>query len=132
MVSSADQLRPDQVAGAVIDGVRPEHHHGAFDVVDAAPLVELAGAHPQEVAGVEGVVGEVDGMHLGAALEVEEQVEVEDLGGEELVRAAALTDAREGIHLDVADIRRRGEIAHSADRRLSHFHHHTDRKYRER
>ena len=52
-----------------------------------------------------GVVGEVDGVPGGAALDVHEQVEVQALGGEELMGPAAVTDPSQGVHLDVAHAR---------------------------
>jgi len=111
------------VTGAFVDGVWSEHHDGALDVGDRSPLVDLAGAHPQHVAGAKGIVGEVDGVHGCAALDVEQQVEVETLCGEELVRPAAVTDALQRVHLDVADTGRRRLEAYAPNSRLSGFYH---------
>ena len=93
----------------------PNIDDGALDVGDRSPLVDLASAHPQDVAGAQRVVGEVDGVQRRAALDVDEQVEVQALGGEELVRSAAVTDPSQGVHLDVAHSRLGREEAHSAD-----------------
>src|SRR3954451_18954475 len=91
------------MTSAVINRVLKEHHDGALDVGDGPPVVDLPRADPQHVAGLQGVLGEVDGVGSGPALYVHQQVEVETLRSQELVVSAAPADAVEGVHLDVAD-----------------------------
>lgn len=112
---------------AVIDHVRGEQGDRTVDVGDAAPPLDLPRSHPEHVPGSEMVIGEVDGMRGVAVVDAHQQVEVESLRGEELVRTAARSHPLEAEDLDVAGFGRWRVEPYRTNlgRRwgLSHFHH---------
>ena len=89
--------------------------------------MDLTGAHPQHVTRAEQVIGEVDGVDRRTALDVHHEVEVEPLQRQELVRSTAVTDARQGVDLDVADGRAGREVVDEPNGILSCFYHRPSR-----
>ena len=72
VIPRTNGLRADQVVGPVVDRVGAEQHHWTLDVLDPSPLMDLTGAHPQNVARAELEAGEVNRMKRRPTLDLDQ------------------------------------------------------------